>query len=213
MFQSIKIWQIISYYWTSKSLLICFRFSLIFVKFFTVNLCNKALGQESKFLIPVPPQKKNFRVCANLIFYENLKIWSIDPGLKIEFLLKMALFNLTNIPGYMTRNFKVPVVFYFIKVFSNLKACIPILAIVILKKNKKELKSTIFILNYHLLTIKWPFFFTFLWAYTFLLQFELWSELGTCGINLPSTSKIQVVLCFFFQVQVQIRRKYFPITF
>ena len=57
----------------------------------------------------------------------------------------------------------------------------------------------------------------------------LWidTELGTCGINLPSTSKIQVVLCFFsskststsnwgiyfYQVKVQIRRKYFPITF
>ena len=43
------------------------------LKFFsTVNLCNKALGQ--KFLILVPPQKKNFRVCANLIFYENLTL-------------------------------------------------------------------------------------------------------------------------------------------
>ena len=31
------------------------------------------------------------------------------------------------------------------------------------------------------------------------------SELGTCGINLPSTSKIQVVLCFFFQVKVQVQ--------
>jgi len=30
-----------------------------------------AKGQESKYLILVPPQKKNFRVCANLIFNQN----------------------------------------------------------------------------------------------------------------------------------------------
>ena len=30
-------------------------------------------------------------------------------------------------------------------------------------------------------------------------------QMGTCGINLPSTSKIQVVLCFFFQVKVQVQ--------
>ena len=119
-----------------------FDFSIRFRICSTVNSCNKALGQESKFLVLVPPQKKNFRIRANLIFYENLKIRSLDPGFKIEFLLKMALFNLINIPGYMTRNIlifwkKINIfrfLSYFIKVFSNQKACIPILTIVILNK-------------------------------------------------------------------------------
>ena len=31
------------------------------------------------------------------------------------------------------------------------------------------------------------------------------SELGTSGINLPSTSKIQIVLYFFFKVKVQVQ--------
>ena len=74
------------------------RISVIYT---TVNLCNQALGQESKNLIRYPGTTQGTRIEMKFVFFS---IRSLDPGSKIEFFLKMALFNLIDIPGYKIRN-------------------------------------------------------------------------------------------------------------
>jgi hypothetical protein len=62
-----KIKEIQNYYWFGR-------------KTSTANLCNIALGQESKYLILVPPKKKTFEFVRFWFLIKTKKIWSLDPG-------------------------------------------------------------------------------------------------------------------------------------
>jgi len=101
----------------------------------TANLCNQALGQESKYLIRYPGSAPGYKNIICLFFNSVIRHWVLN-----RFFSKNGNFQFDQytrvqktIYSFFSRkinNFRV--LQYFIKVFLNLKVCILIKAVTIL---------------------------------------------------------------------------------